>query len=76
MPSTKTRPRMKKEINEILKLTGWNQSRLAKECGVDRATITRWLDDRNPSGLGRVVIDGVLARARRGEFREPAAAAL
>lgn len=72
MPATTRKlPRMKKEIDQILELTGWNQSRLARECGVDRATITRWIDGQNPSGLGRAVILSILARAKAGDFKRP-----
>ena len=60
-----------KEINELLRLTGWSQVQLAREMEVSEAAISRWLSsDRAPLGPARVLMREWLEAARTGKFRE------
>jgi hypothetical protein len=70
---------MRKVIEEIMEITGWNQADLAKVCNTNRATVCRWLakgeEGRMPSGTSAAFLADLLRRAKAGEFKQPAAAA-
>jgi transcriptional regulator with XRE-family HTH domain len=73
MPAVRSRLTMREAIEKLMRLTGWNQAEVARQCHVDRATITRWLSDRKHSALGLAMIENLIERAKAGEFKVPVA---
>lgn len=56
---------IRKEIHELLELTGWSQVHLAREVGVHESTVSLWISgDREPGGPAKRLIRELLAQAR------------
>lgn len=55
----------RKEIHELLKLTGWSQAELARQVGVTEGAVSRWFTDRTPSGSATKSMRQLLEDARR-----------